>query len=174
MLVKTLNADSRYQILLNEAIEKHSFFKWVCAFQQETGLNKVLRHTKPTKVLIKMNQEYLDKLKEVENEPESWVLMSQLGRIVPFTIFALNKKGEALKKEIKFWSNFYGDQGLFCYDTEEECNKKYNDLIWDNLKSLEREQNRVHESFNKKIETMKEMFVGGTDIVLEILSRESE
>lgn len=164
---------SRDVILKDElfATENKQLIKWVCDYQQQTGLNKVLRHVKPTKVLVIVNPEYAAKLKEIEANPNAHNLNWGLTYYSPFKMLALNKKDEPLKKEIKFWANFHGDHGLFVFDTEHEANKKYNDLIWDQIHDLENERERVINSFDRQIEQLKEMFVGGSDIVLETLSR---
>lgn len=156
--------ETRYEILKQEVLASDvPLIKWVCDYQQSTGLKKALRSVKPTKVQVVVNPEYVEYMAKDRSRYYS---------CQPFTMYAFNKKDEIIKKEISFYGNHGSDDGLHVFNAEKECNEKYNDLIWHQIKSLEKEKEQICNSFNYQIEKMKEMFVGGSDIVLESLSRD--
>ncbi|MNL99759.1 hypothetical protein D3C81_96540 [compost metagenome] len=155
---------NRHQTLKDEILASEvPLIRWICDYQQNTGLNKALRHVKPTKVQVVVNPEYVEYMSKEGHKhypPQ------------PFTMFVFNKKDEVTKKEIKFFGNHISDNGVYVFNAEKECNEKYNDLIWHQIKSLENEKERIYNTFESQIKQMKEMFVGGSDIVLESLSRD--
>lgn len=156
--------ETRYEILKQEVLASETpLIKWICDYQQSTGLKKALRSVSPTKVQVIVNPEYVEYMSK-EGSKHYWPQ--------PFFMYAFNKKDEITKKEISFYGNHGSDNGVHVFDTEKECNEKYNDLIWYKIKSLEDERESIYSSFNRQIEQMKEMFVGGSDIVLESLSRD--
>lgn len=168
---------SRYNQLRDLIIESESgeIEKWICDFQQESGLNRVLRNVPPTKVLITRDAEYYETFKEVKASHVNYTKYPysspKLWGKSPFNMYAYGKRGQLLKKEIKFHGNQSHDEGVQVFDNEQECIDKYNDLIYGKIKELERERENCVDVINKGIEELKNSFVK-SDYVIEKLSRE--
>lgn len=161
----------RKRILFEELMvtEDKKLVKWVCDYQQQSALNKALRHVKPTKVLAIIRQEYLDLLKKREENPNDRTL--SINYVESVSLLMFNKKDEITTKEVKFYGNHSYDNGVYVFDNEKDCIKCYNDLIWEHLKEIEAEKIRKMQTFDNQIKNLQEMFIG-TDVVLETLSRE--
>jgi len=152
--------------LTNAKDTGYILYKWVCDYQQSTGLNKALRNIKPTYVKITLAPEYLIALEKFQNQEISlWTLYEAQD----YTVFPI-KNGTVGKKEVSWYGNHSGDDGLYFFDTEKECNDTYNDLIYQVILNLEEEKKKVVAKFNGQIETLKESFIG-SDYIMEKIRR---
>lgn len=156
--------------LIEELVEakdtERVLYKWVCDYQQPTGLNKALRNIKPTYVKITLDPGYLVALEKYKkHEISPWTLCEAQD----YTIFPI-KDGVIGKKEISWYGNHSGDEGLYFFNTEKECNDHYNDLIYQMILNLEEEKKKIVDKFDHKIEVLKESFVG-SDYIMEKIRR---
>lgn len=156
----------------NELIEEFiktevdTMYKWVCDYQQSTGLNKALRNIKPVYVKITLYPKYVEAIKKYKKgEISIWELKCN----EQYSIFPM-KNGVLGKKEIGWYGNHSGDYGLHYFDNEKECNETYNNLIYDVIVKLELEKKKVVAKFDASIETLKESFIG-SDYIMEKLKR---
>lgn len=146
---------------------------WVCDFKQKTILNMPLRNLKPTKVLVKVNEEYREIVREnVKSGSAQPYSDSSLWGKDPFKIYPYNSKGEIKKTKINFFGNHSGDDGLHFFYKEDDCIQKYNDLVYSCLEAGLTEKKNTINKLDEAVNELKNRFIK-TDYIMEKLSREN-
>lgn len=149
------------RVLFNEIMKTDSKekIKWVCHLYKRPDNMKFLRKLPPTQVLVKPCPKYLEELQKEDNKNYSHYMNPII--IVPL-------KGS--KKKIDFYSNFREDKGLYYFDTQKECENKYNDLIYQLIVENDNKKQQIIKSYNDISNTLKGMFID-SDYLMEKISR---
>lgn len=131
---------------------------WVCAYIQNGVLKEARRNVKPTKVKVSYSKEHLEgKRTHARNR---------------YIMTAYKKDGVSLSvKEISIFGNRGGsEEALQFFINEQECNNKYNEQLFNAIKRIEMEKEKVIKDIDYKIEKLKNDFVG-SDFTMETLFR---